>query len=81
MRETAEEEKKLSVKRGSFLDGVPAITMIVDGGWCKQTQKHSYNAKSSVSIIIMILWILNWLIVVLVTIKLGTYTCDIQYFL
>ena len=52
MREAAEEEKKLAVERGSFHDGVPAITVIVDGGWCKRTHKHSYNAKSGVGIII-----------------------------
>ena len=26
--------------------------MIIDGGWCKQTHKHSYNTKSGVGIII-----------------------------
>ena len=32
--------------------GVPAITVIVDGGWSKRSHCHSYNAKSSVGIII-----------------------------
>ena len=32
--------------------GVPAVTVIVDGGWSKRTPKHSCNAKSGVAIII-----------------------------
>ena len=28
-------EKRLAEVRGSYHDGVPAITVIVDGGWCK----------------------------------------------
>ena len=52
MREAAEEEKKLAEERGLFHEGIPAITVIVDGGWCKRTHKHSYNAKSGVGIII-----------------------------
>ena len=31
---------------------MPAITVIVDGGWLKHSHKHSYNAKSGVGIII-----------------------------
>uniref|UniRef100_A0A1X7VKX9 Mutator-like transposase domain-containing protein n=1 Tax=Amphimedon queenslandica TaxID=400682 RepID=A0A1X7VKX9_AMPQE len=49
--EAAAEEKKLAIERGSFHDGVPAITVIVDGGWSKRSHKHSYNAKSGVAII------------------------------
>ena len=51
MREAAEKEKKLALKRGSFHEGIASITVIVDGGWCKRTHKHSYNAKSGVGII------------------------------
>ena len=51
-REAAEEEKSLARERGSLHEGVPAVTVIVDGGWCKRTHKHSYNAKSGVAIII-----------------------------
>lgn len=36
------------MERGSFHEGVPAITVIVDGGW----SKRSYNAKSGVAKII-----------------------------
>ena len=50
--EAAVEEKKLAIERNSFHEGVPAITVIVDGGWSKRSHKHSYNAKSGVAIII-----------------------------
>ena len=46
------EEKKLAVERGDYYEGVPAITVIVDGGWSKRSHRHSYNAKSGVAIII-----------------------------
>ena len=52
MKEAAEEEKKLAIARGSYHEDVPAITVIVDGGWSKRTHKHSYNAKSGVGIIV-----------------------------
>ena len=52
MQEAAKEEKKLAIERGSFHEGIPVITVILDGGWCKRTHKHSYNAKSGVAIII-----------------------------
>ena len=45
-------EKRLAEVRGSYHDGVPAITVIVDGGWCKRSHKHSYNANSGVAIIV-----------------------------
>ena len=52
MKEAAEEEKRLAIEKGSFHEGVPAIDVVLDGGWCKRTHKHSYNAKSGVAIII-----------------------------
>ena len=33
MKEAAEEEKKLAIAQGSYHEDVPAITVIVDGGW------------------------------------------------
>ena len=33
-------------------EGVPDITVIVDGGWSKRSHRHSYNANSGVAIII-----------------------------
>ena len=46
------EEKRLAEERGIFHEGVPAITVVLDGGWSKRSHKHSYNAKSGVAIII-----------------------------
>ncbi len=52
MHEAAEEEKRIAINNRSYHEGVPAITVVVDGGWSKRTHKHSYNAKSGVGIII-----------------------------
>ena len=46
-----EEEKRLAEARGDFHQGIPAITVVVDGGWSKRSHKHSYNAKSGVAVI------------------------------
>ena len=35
MKEAAEEEKRMAIERESFHEGVPAISVIVDGGWSK----------------------------------------------
>lgn len=52
MVEAGKEEKRLAEERNDYHGGVPAITVVVDGGWCKRSHKHSYNAKSGVAIII-----------------------------
>ena len=52
MAQAGREEKQLAIERGSYHEGVPAITVIVDGGWSKRSHKHSYNAKSGVAVII-----------------------------
>ena len=44
--------KRLAEEKGDYHQGMPAITVIVDGGWSKRSHKHSYNAKSGVDIII-----------------------------
>ena len=46
------EAGKLAIRRGDYHEGVPAITVIVDGGWSKRSHRHSYNANSGVGIII-----------------------------
>ena len=48
----AAEEKRLAIARGDFHGGVPAITVVCDGGWSKRSHKHSYNAAGGVAIII-----------------------------
>ena len=52
MAEAGREEKRLAEERGSYHEGVPTITVVVDGGWSKRSHKHSYNANSGVGIII-----------------------------
>ena len=52
MMEAGREEKRLAEERGEYHEGVPAITVIVDGGWSKRSHRHSYNAKSGVAIVI-----------------------------
>ena len=53
MAEAGLEEKRLAEERGVFHEGVPAINVILDcGGWIMRSQRHSYNAESSMAIII-----------------------------
>ena len=52
MKEAGAAEKSIAISNGRYHQGVPAITVIVDGGWSKRSHKHSYNAKSGVGIII-----------------------------
>ena len=51
MRHAAEEEKENAILSERFHQGVPSITVVVDGGWSKRSHKHSYNAKSGVAVI------------------------------
>ena len=43
-----EEERALATES---LDGVPAISVVVDAGWSKRSHKHSFNANSGVGVI------------------------------
>lgn len=52
MLEAAQEEKRIAIEQGKLHEGVLAITVVLDGGWCKRMHKHSYNAKSGIAIII-----------------------------
>ena len=52
MVEAGKEEQRLAIERGDYHQGVPAITVYVDGGWSKRSHKHSYNANPGVAIII-----------------------------
>ncbi len=52
MAEAGREEKRIAEETGSVPEGVPASTVILDGGWSKRSHKHSYNANSGVAIII-----------------------------
>ena len=52
MKQAGNEERAIAIANGRYHQGVPAITVIIDGGWSKRSHKHSYNAKSGVGIII-----------------------------
>ena len=41
----------MAVERNDVHQGVPAVTVVTDGGWSKRSHKHSYNAKSGVAVI------------------------------
>ena len=46
-----EEEKNLAVERKDFFQGVPSITVVIDGGWSKRSHKHSYRQGNEQTII------------------------------
>lgn len=53
MNSALEEEKRLAKERKDIdRDGFFNICAIVDGGWCKRTYGHGYNASSGVAVII-----------------------------
>ena len=47
-----EAERNDAIESNVYHDGIPAITVITDGGWSKSTHKHTYNAMGDVAIII-----------------------------
>ena len=51
MIKTSREDKQIAEQNKNYHEGVPAITVVVDGDWSKRLHKHSYNANSSVGII------------------------------
>ena len=48
----AAEEKLIVVSRGCYHQGVPAITVMCDGGWSKRAHKHYHSANGGATIII-----------------------------
>ena len=52
MQQAGIEEKAIVTSNERYHQGIPAITVIIDGGWSKHSHKYSYNAKSGVGIII-----------------------------
>ena len=44
-------ERRLAIAQGNYHNAVPAITVVVDGGWSNRSHKHSYNANSGVGVI------------------------------
>ena len=52
MQQAGAEEKAIAISNDKYHQGIPAIIVIIDGGWSKHSHKHSYSAKSGVGIII-----------------------------
>ena len=51
MAKAGAEERRIAIEKGIFHQGVPAITVICDGGWSKRIHKHTYNAYGGVGVI------------------------------
>ena len=51
MERAGKEEKELAETRNDFHQGIPAITVVCDGGWSKRAHKHTYNALGGVDVI------------------------------
>ncbi|XP_035222774.1 uncharacterized protein LOC118195559 [Stegodyphus dumicola] len=47
-----EEKRQAELRNDKDNDGYHCITVIVDGGWCKRSYGHGYNASSGISVII-----------------------------
>ena len=45
MLEAGKEERELEIRNNKDHQRVPAIIVVVDGGWFKQAHGHSYNAN------------------------------------
>jgi hypothetical protein len=45
------EERNQAILRGDYHQGVPAVTVICDGGWSKRSHKYTYNAAEGVAVI------------------------------
>ena len=52
MLAAGQQERRIAVEKGNFQQGVPYISVILDGGWSKRSHKHTYNALAGVAIII-----------------------------
>lgn len=52
MRQNAMEEKQLAIAEDRVEQGIPYITVIVDGGWAKRSYGHSYTSLAGVACII-----------------------------
>ena len=52
MLERGKGERRLAMECGESDEGVPAIDVIVDGGWSMRSNRHRYSTKSGVACII-----------------------------
>ena len=51
MAKAGAEERRIAIEKGNYHQGVPAISVVCDGGWSKRTHKHTYNAFGGVAVI------------------------------
>ena len=51
MLKAGQEEKQIAIQNETQHHELPAISVIVDGGWSKRSHGHSYNANSGVGVI------------------------------
>ncbi|KAF2887600.1 hypothetical protein ILUMI_18573 [Ignelater luminosus] len=49
MKKAAEAERKLAIAEGNIENGVPYITVVVDGGWAKRSYGHGYSSMGEKS--------------------------------
>lgn len=53
MKEGSEEEARIARENGEVdQDGIPQITVIADGAWCKRSYRSAYNAHSGAAYIV-----------------------------
>lgn len=53
MKKHGEEEKRIALNKGHInKDGIPFISVYVDGGWAKRSYGHTYNANAGTAVII-----------------------------
>ena len=52
MIQAGAEEREMAIARHDYHEDIPAITVIVDGGWSKRSHKHTYNAAGGTAVII-----------------------------
>lgn len=49
IKEATLEESKLAIENGDvFREGIPMISVVVDGAWSKRSYRSNYNALSGV---------------------------------
>ncbi|KAK5639970.1 hypothetical protein RI129_010781 [Pyrocoelia pectoralis] len=52
MHSNALAERRIAIESGHISNGIPYITVVVDGGWAKRSYGHSYSSLSGVACII-----------------------------
>ncbi|KAK4879667.1 hypothetical protein RN001_007813 [Aquatica leii] len=50
MKRAAEEERQMARSDGNLENGIPYITVIVDGGWAKRSYGHGYSSMSEAAL-------------------------------